>query len=76
MGGASGDDDESVGIFALELANGLPALAFGLSGHGAGVDDDNVVRKPLNFLYNGGFIRIEAASECNDPNGHGKTLKI
>ncbi len=75
--GAPGDDDPHLRPFALEPADGLARLAFGLTSDCAGIDDHHIANafRPktgssgmaANHL---GFIGVESTAEGDDVDAH------
>jgi hypothetical protein len=67
----AGDDECRVRVRAAELADFLPRLAHGLSGHGAGVDDHGVLDPGGvgQFPHRLGLVGVEAAAERVEDGG-------
>jgi hypothetical protein len=70
--GAARDDQLRVRIFATQPANGLSALAHGLGGDRAGIDDDGVVKPRFGgaMAHRLGLEGVEPAAEGN----HARTV--
>src|SRR5690606_19519935 len=73
--GASGDDDARIGPRALQATDRLPRLRHRLIGHGATVDDDDILKAGRFRIATDdlGFEGIEPAAESDDVDRHQAT---
>src|SRR5262249_40820492 len=67
--GAARGDNMGVRVFAPQFAQHLQALALGLFGHGAGIDDDGVAQAGVARVgaHHFAFVGIEPAAQAHNP---------